>query len=141
MKSIISFCVLLPLISFGDSGYEYTITVSNAKNLVDMDPDVLWITNENDVYVEVYAYGSGDDCNMKMMSTSIIEGSSTPDWNEKFIYNDDEDEDSGGAWTKVMFKLYDDDSTFGSDILNKAGLYIVLHIIYIYDSYIYTYIV
>ena len=135
------FLSLLSLIN----GATYYVTVDKAENLTDKDPDApeilgsgqcflphshyifvyctyyifrwrAWV-NKNDPYVQVIAYGRGSylshiDDQLTINNTDIKKGTDTPRWDQEFLFNDD---DSNGPYTKFLFKVYDDDSTFKKD--------------------------
>ena len=120
MKISLFLGLLLPLINAGSSSsssYTYNVKVVYAKELPDEDPDGPWglWENVNDPYVQIYGYGTGGDDKIKIEETSVKEGTEEPEWNEEFKFEDD---DANGPYLKFLFKIYDDDCTFGSDIFN-----------------------
>eukprot|EP01084_Bolivina_argentea_P016370 30634_1 len=102
----------------GSVSYSYNVMVNMAENLADEDVDAPTIfgwqawTNKNDPYVQIYAYGTGDEDTLKVKTTTILEGTETPQWDETFVFDDD---DTVGPYTKFLFKVWDDDSTFDKD--------------------------
>eukprot|EP01084_Bolivina_argentea_P016371 30636_1 len=74
----------------GSVSYSYNVMVNMAENLADEDVDAPTIfgwqawTNKNDPYVQIYAYGTGDEDTLKVKTTTILEGTETPQWDETF---------------------------------------------------------
>eukprot|EP01084_Bolivina_argentea_P133919 236319_1 len=93
------------------NAYRYTITVSNAKDLIEKDTDFLWMTNDNDAYVIIEGYNDNDKL-ITTEQTKTIDCSDAPEWNEKFAFDDN---DKDGPYKKWKFLLYDDDSIGGID--------------------------
>eukprot|EP00483_Globobulimina_turgida_P007817 UN07832 len=126
MSGILCLGALLGLSSVANvvGSVSYTVRVVRAEGLPDEYMDTWFTTNKNDVYVEVFGYGSSDG-EIKEFKTSTIDGSDTPEWNEEFIF--DEANDDITAYSKFLFKLYDSDTVFGletgADYLGETCFY------------------
>ena len=95
----------------------YQVLVENARGLNDEDADFAFFENDNDVYVQVWGYGSGDE---KVLQTKTIDGSTRPEWNQIFVFRNTDDE--CGEYEYFKFKLYDDDTVLGQDVFGDDHL-------------------
>eukprot|EP01084_Bolivina_argentea_P016830 31438_1 len=87
-------------------GQMYHVLVSNARDVVDVDTDFMWIDNLNGVYVQVYGF-TADPYKLKVLQTRAIDKYDEPEWDETFIFDDNKE--GNAAYTKFKFKLYDTD--------------------------------
>eukprot|EP01084_Bolivina_argentea_P115869 205975_1 len=80
----------------GSVSYSYNVMVNMAENLADEYVDAPTIfgwqawTNKNDPYFQVYAYGTGGEDAIEVKTTTILECTETPQWDETFIFSDDD---------------------------------------------------